>query len=153
MRLLVHTEGSPTPRVIETEKTLTVSEVIEKLELGGEEYVVYRVDAEEELAVEERLDDDDCELAVARKAKDDVTVVFNAEPIEKKWPPQRKVSKIFAWAVGEKGFDLPRDQRPEYELAVEGATDPADADAPISAYADAERRITFDLRRKDAFAG
>ncbi|MGH2973619.1 MAG: hypothetical protein ACRDLL_01945, partial [Solirubrobacterales bacterium] len=68
--------------------------------------------------------------------------------------PQRKVRRIFDWAVGKHGFDLPRDQRPEHELAVAGETASADPDAPISAYVDTDRRVVvFDLRRKDAFAG
>ncbi|MGH2974678.1 MAG: hypothetical protein ACRDLL_07415, partial [Solirubrobacterales bacterium] len=91
MRLLVHVEGSSKVKSYEAEESVTVAEMIKTLDCADGEYRVWRVDDDEHLEADTSLGADFGELAVARKAKVEVTVRFNQDEVERRWGPQRKV--------------------------------------------------------------
>lgn len=157
MDLLVHREGSPEASVVEVDAEKRVDELLaEAFGEGSDEYFAWVEDEEEpldgSLKLASRLGQGG-EVALARKVKIEVEVHFAERTESKVFGPNKRVQAVFRWAVSEDIFNIPRDQRPDHELALPGHDEPAESRAPVSAYADAKHRVVFDLRRKDGFQG
>ena len=156
-KILVHSEGSAEVALHDLGSEETAADLIGSVNGEVEEYAVWvgeedaPVDPGTTLAALEGVTEG-AEITVARRGAIHVTVTFNGDR-ERDFRPQQKVRRVFEWAVGKDGFNIPADQRPEHELAVAGHEEAADPRAPVSFYADAEREVTFILRRKDGFQG
>ncbi len=156
-KVLVHSEGSAEVALHDLGPEETAADLIGSVNVELEDYAVWvgeedaPVDPDTTLAALDAVTDG-AEITVARKGEIRVTVTYNGDK-ERDFQPQQKVRRVFEWAVGKDGFNIPGDQRPEHELAVAGHEEAADPKAPVSFYADAERKVTFILRRKDGFQG
>jgi hypothetical protein len=156
-KVIVHSEGNPAPVVQDLDDKLTAAELIRGVGRDPGEFAAWLDESDKPLKpdapVAEAGVSDGSQIAVAhKKGLIEVTVSYNNVPIEDEFKPQHKVRRVFDWAVGEDGFNLPREQRPEHELAVIGQDEAADLKAPISAYA-TDGQVAFELRRKDGFQG
>lgn len=157
MKLLIHREGNPTPEIAEPGEKESVAELIGAD--GGDDLEVFLDEAEVALDLEAKAAEigaaNGSQLMVAKKKKVKVeaTVEYNMVPKVEDFKPQRKVRKVFTWAEGKKGFALAKDQRLEHELALPGHEEPVNLDTPIGAYAGADHKVKFELRRKGAYQG
>jgi hypothetical protein len=67
--------------------------------------------------------------------------------------PVATVGEVLDWAVGDGGFDLPVDKRPDYVLALPGAKEYLAADVRIITLVNKECTVHLDLLPKDHFGG
>jgi hypothetical protein len=156
-KVLVHSEGSAEVLLHDLGPEETAAELLGSVNAEVEEYAVWigededPIDPGTTLATLEAVTEG-VEITVARTSDIHVTVIYNGEK-GRDFQPQQKVRRVFEWAVGKNGFNIPADQRPEHELAVEGHEEAADPKAPVSSFANTERKVRFTLRRKDGFQG
>jgi hypothetical protein len=87
-----------------------------------------------------------------RRRRIATTVRFNGAVKEREFPPGTTVERVFRWAVGNNGFDLPHDQRATHTLGVTGTDVEADRDAHVGSLATGGV-VSFDLAPKARYAG
>jgi hypothetical protein len=81
------------------------------------------------------------------------TVRFNEEKKTKEFPPGTTVARVFEWAAGNDGFDLPAGQRPKHTLAICGTTTQPEKSTHLGELADDSCSVCFDLAPKERFEG
>jgi hypothetical protein len=148
MNVFLHAPGDL--RVVELEGHETAADL-----LGTGEGELWLENAEEPLARETKLAElepgahltrSSCRRAVA-------TVRFNDERKTKKFPPGTTVARVFAWAAGEDGFNLPAGQRPKHTLGLCGTLTQPEKSDHLSELVDDECAVCFDLAPKERFEG
>jgi hypothetical protein len=78
---------------------------------------------------------------------------FNDDEKTESFPSGTTVERVFQWAVGKDGFDLPTAQRPKHTLALCGTTTQPEKSTHLSELADDTCAVCFDLAPKERFAG
>jgi hypothetical protein len=81
------------------------------------------------------------------------TVRFNDEKKMKKFPPGTTVARVFEWAAGDDGFELPPGQRPKHALALCGTTTQPEKSTHLSELVGDDCSVCFDLAPKERFEG
>lgn len=81
------------------------------------------------------------------------TVRFNDEKKMKEFPPGATVARVFAWAAGDDGFDLPAGQRPKHTLALCGTITRPEKSTHLSELVGDDCSVCFDLGPKERFEG
>jgi len=150
MELFIHTQGEEGPKLIEVDEFLTVREIVEMhFEPGG---LVWIEDAE--LALEETVTIEAAQIGhhghihVGHCRNVSVQVRFGGSNITREFPPPTRVARVFEWAVGPEGFNLPADQRPEHDLIVCGGDHPISPSVHVGSLASKECAVCFDLAAK-----
>lgn len=117
---------------------------------------VWLEDADEPLAVDSSLTAarvaDRAHVHVSRCHRVVVTIRFGGDSKEHKFAPGATVNKVFHWAVGKQGFDLPKTERATHTLGVTGTSTEADRDAHVGSLA-VNCAVSFDLAPKVRYAG
>ncbi|SMD24622.1 hypothetical protein [Lentzea albidocapillata] len=159
MRLFVHREEHANPEAIEADGSSTVGDLIGRagLQNGGDaDVTAWLEDADEPLDRGATLDEaglvDGARLHVARRKKIEVSVRYAGETKTRDFRPNVHVQRVFKWAVGESGFDLPATERAKHTLAVCGAETEADRYAHVGSLASGGR-VCFDLAPKARYQG
>lgn len=158
MHIYAHRQGSEDPELIEIEATASVRELLAGSDDGDGDGLIW---------VDEH--DDPVELDITLEAAGighrhhvhrgrcrtvEVRVRFNSETDEREFRPAATIARVFAWATGPKGFDLPAEQIPKHVLAVPGADHFLDANVHIgSLVARGRCEVILDLLPKDRFEG
>jgi hypothetical protein len=81
-----------------------------------------------------------------------VAVHFNGEK-SRDFPPSATVHRVFEWAVGKDGFDLPVHDRPEHVLQICDSTTRPDPTDHVGSFANDECHVCFRLVPKVRFEG
>lgn len=89
----------------------------------------------------------------SRCARVAATVRFNDQKKMKEFPPCSTVARVFAWAAGNDGFDLPAGQRPKHVLALCETASQPEKSAHLSELVGDECAVCFDLVPKERFEG
>lgn len=93
-------------------------------------------------------------LVAARCRQVAVTIRFAGQPEKTdSFPPGAAIQAVFVWAVGKKGFDLPKVEAAKHTLQVCGSTDQPDASDHLGSWADERCTVCFDLVPKQKFEG
>lgn len=155
MKIFVHPAGSSDVREVEASPDARVAALL--VELGG--------DAEALLWVEEAEDplDPDTTLVEAGIVEFThvhhghckaiaVAVRFGGETKEHEFSPASTVQRVFSWASGNKGFDLPAEQRAKHTLGLCGTQTEADRRDHVGSLA-SDCRVCFDLAPKARYQG
>jgi hypothetical protein len=71
---------------------------------------------------------------VHRARQVEVSVFYNGQQKEKRFPPSARVQRVLDWAVGREGFNIDRAIAPEMELALHGSTTALPRDAHIGRF-------------------
>ena len=113
---------------------------------------VFLPDAAEPLADEQTLFEAGlsagAEITVARSKKVTITVQYAGDDREATWAPNQRLRLVLAWALGKKGFDIPKSEEPHFELASSDTGAVIDPEATVaSLVVDAETAVELDLRR------
>lgn len=151
MDLYVHEQGTEEIRRVSIAPTAPVRELAD-----GEGIEVWSEDTEDPLdrdtTVAEAGLADRAHVHRSRCRRVAVTVRFNGESRDRKFSPAVTVERVFRWAVGPQGFDLPPDQRAKHTLGVTGSGVEADRDAHVGSLA-TDCAVSFDLAPKARYAG
>jgi hypothetical protein len=157
VRLLVNCEGIQTTQIHEIAAEATVQDLLGAFFEETVEIDAWVVEAESPLDGSLSLIELDVvehtEITITRRAAVEAKVRFNGITRERSFEPQQPTERVFRWAVGAEGFNLPASQWPEHELVPAGSSDPVDPRLPVAAYIDRDRVARFDLRRKHAYQG
>lgn len=150
MDLYVHEQGTEALEKVSVEPTATVRE------LAGAGFDVWVEDTDEPMDPAAVIGEvglvDRAHVHRSRCRRVTGTVRFNGETKEHSFAPGATVNRVFLWAVGQHGYDLPRDQRAKHTLGVTGADTEADRDAHIGSLA-TNCAVSFDLAPKARYAG
>ncbi len=158
MKITVTLEGAGPPTVHDVEPEVTIAELTKTVSPEDDDLDVYSLDVDRPLSAELTLAeaelDDGAEISILRSRTVAVAVRYAGQEKKDSRPPQQRTGRVFRWALGKQGLDLPRDQWTKFELAAAGAQDPVDPEAPIAAYVDrASRTARFDLRPTRNYQG
>jgi hypothetical protein len=157
MRVYLHKHDEVSPQVVEIEETATIAVLVEEhCQIDGEAFVMLEeteITLSEELTLVEAGVGDRGHLYVGPRKAVEVTVGFNGLDKDHSFAPAQTVHRAHKWAVGNKGFDLPPDQRPKHVLVLRGTNDRPAADVHLGSLADAEGKVAFDLIAKKRFEG
>jgi hypothetical protein len=156
--LFVHSQGESDPEIVTVEETALVASLL--VEGSGDRiWVVEQVE-------EVRLDMTIVEAGIGhhhhiqrgRCERLHVHVRYTTEQgrVERKQHgvhAAATIGRVLNWAVGDEGFNLPADQRPEYVLAVPGAKEYLASDVRVITLVNEECGVHLDLLPKDHFGG
>lgn len=149
MTLFLHSK-SPL-KTVEPEPSHTVADLI-AIEGGGE---LWLENAETPLDAAMPLAELPANAHVSRGTctRVAVTAQYNDETIEKDFPQGATVAAVFAWAVGEQGFNLPVSQRPKHALAVCGTQVQPDKSTHLSELVSEDCTVCFAVVPKHRYEG
>jgi hypothetical protein len=153
--ILIVREGATDARFVDVDQETKIVELLE--EDDGRH--VFLPDADDPLDVELTLVKagvaDGGEITVARNKKVSVIVRYaGLPPRTDERPPSQRLNKVLQWALGPHGFDIPKSQRPSFELADSNTGAALDLDDTIVQHLKAGGdTVTFDLRKIDAPQG
>jgi hypothetical protein len=157
MRIFIHEEQKRGPEAVEAVESTTVAVLVqEHSEVDGDAVVMVEdgeVILAENLTLAEAGIADRGHVHVGRHKSVAVTVTYDSRDLEHDFGPAKTVARAHAWAVGDDGFGLPKDQRAKHVLALAGTNDRPAADVHLGSLADAEGRVHFDLIPKKRFEG
>ena len=147
-RVYIHAEGSDEFGLEEVHASALVADLLDE----GE--ALWIQDDETPLAVDASLSEagvaDSSHLHKGRCRLVKAQVDFNAQKTLGEFGPATTIRKVLDWAVGPKGFDLPKGQIAKHELALPGSKDPLDEDLHIGSLVSSPRCvIELYLRPKD----
>src|SRR4051812_35394262 len=138
MKIIVTVEGSKAPDTHSVEPDRTVRDVVATVAGEREDMSLFIADRDDPVAQELTLAEIGIEagheITIAQNKKTAVVVRYAGGERTDTVPRTKKMEAIFRWAVGPQGFNLPPDQRPQFELAAEGSPEPVDPSAPVAAY-------------------
>ena len=153
MEMYIHRSGQERIKLMEVAETATVAEVMGLAE--GE--AVWLEDSEETICAELTLAAARIQprghIHVNRCRRAAVTVNYNGGERRREFTPSTTVRRVFEWAVGIDGFDLPEHDRPEHALQLCGTTTLPDGTDHIGSFVNDECRVCFDLVPKQRFQG
>lgn len=129
IKLFVQGEGLAQIEVLEVEESSTVQAVVEQAQDKGlifeSDSCVMVEDSKEELELDTLLDitcNHYC-LHVNRQRRIKVTVHYNGEQIERKFPPSKTIQRVKRWATRRKGFKIPDGDAAKLDLKLCGVDD------------------------------
>ena len=152
MRLFTHT-GSGLDLRDHVDETSTVADLVSQS--GVDDAAVWLEDADEPLGPSTRLGDalhDGAHIHICACRRIAVTVHYGGQTIERSFPPSATIQRLRRWALGSRGFDLPKSQRPVHELGVAGTGVIAERDDHAGTLA-TDCALQLDLAPKDRFQG
>ena len=154
MKIYVHREAQQDAEALEAEGRVTVAEAFG---VPDRVLVVLSEDAEEVLPDTAKLEDavtDRGHVFAGRRHRVLVSVMFNGETREHEFSASTRVKRVFAWAVGEHGFNLGAEDAAEHALAL-ASTDamPAEDVHLGSLDADTPGKVAFKLVPKHRYEG
>lgn len=157
MKVFVHREEHATVEAVEVESGATVGELLERLgREGGTEESLWLEDGDDPLdrstTLESAAVSEGTRVHVARRKKVEVSVRFGGDTKTREFQPSALVQRVFQWAVGNSGFDLPSAERAKHTLAVCGADTEADRYTHVGSLAQ-DGRVCFDLAPKTRYQG
>jgi hypothetical protein len=153
MELFLHSEGSGEVEIVTVEETALIKTLVE--ETSGHQ-----------IWIAEQVDEVDLELTFVdahihqhhhvhrghcRALRADVR--YETEHKVDEIRPTATIGEVLDWAVGEHGFDLPKDQRPKYVLALPGAEEYLPTDVRVITLVGKDSSVRLDLLPKDHFGG
>jgi hypothetical protein len=151
MDLYVHVEGGEAVDIVNVEGGDTVAVL-----LSADDELLWLEDTDVPLAAAATFAEvglvDRAHVHRGRRRRIATTVRFNGQSKEREFPPGTTVERVFRWAVGDHGFDLPHDQRATHTLGVTGTDVEADRDAHVGSLA-TSGAVSFDLAPKARYAG
>ena len=148
--------------VVEVEKSCTVQAVIEQARNKGlifkDDSCVMVEDSEVEVKLNSVLDiaglSNHCRLHVNRSRRIAVTVNYNGEQIEQKFPPSKTINRVKQWATGQKGFNIPERDAAELNLKLCGVNEFLDDEVHIGTLVSFPAcKLSFDLAPKQRVEG
>ncbi len=154
MKIYVHHEGQPEAEAVEVVPEGPLRELVGPvtgqpvvlLEDGDEELDLERTFAA--LGIVERA-----HVFVGQRHRIDVEVLFNGEPRTETFSASTRVSRVFRWAVGGKGFDLSEADAAEHTLVLASDIAPP-GDTHLGSLDDATPgRVAFRLIPKHRYEG
>jgi hypothetical protein len=83
----------------------------------------------------------------------DVRVRFNGDDKTRAFAPAVTVGRVFDWACGKDGFDLPPAEKAKHTFQVCGQKTQPDKADHIGTFADGDCQVCFDLVPKEKFEG
>lgn len=158
MKVFVYREEHATVESIEVEPTTTVGAFLERLgqEGAAAEGALWLEDGDDPLdgavTLENAAVANGTRVHVSRRTKIEVSARFGGDTKTRDFPPSALVQRVFTWAVGKSGFDLPATERAKHTLGVCGADTEADRYAHIGSLAK-DGRVCFDLAPKARYQG
>lgn len=150
MDVILHRVGVEEPEVVEeVAETWTVREFLERVGAGSED----------RLWIEDEAKELDVDVTLAEAGVGagppvihhpcravDVAVWFAGRDKPRTFPPSTTVKRVLDWALGEHGFNIPRDQWENYELRKEGGDHPLDPWVHVGSLTDREGcRVVLEL--------
>jgi hypothetical protein len=94
------------------------------------------------------------EITLAKSKKITVPVFYGGIERSKEWAPSQRLRRIFKWSLGKQGFDIPHDEEPQFELALDATDETVDLDATVASLVGTTGEIAgLDLRRISAPQG
>lgn len=155
MKIFVHPQGSAEVREVEAPSNATVGSLLADL-AGGDGVQLWLEDGDEALSPDVTLTetgiDEFSHLHHGACKTVAVTVRFGGEAKEHAVPPASTVQALFEWAAGNKGFDLPAEQRAKHTLGLCGTQTEADRRDHVGSLA-TDCRVCFDLAPKARYQG
>lgn len=83
-----------------------------------------------------------------------VRVRFHGQDRLEEFPPSARLDRVYHWAVGPKGFEIPTEQVPKHGLALPRGDEILDRELHIGSLVSGNRCVvTLDLVPRDRFAG
>ena len=83
-----------------------------------------------------------------------VRVRFHGQDRLEEFPPSARLIRVYHWAVGDKGFELPSEQVPKHGLALPRGDEILDRELHIGSLVSDDRCVVdLDLVPRDRFAG
>jgi len=158
VQILVTSEGSGHAVVRKVPPDLKVGEL--RLEVLPEhpQSRVFLPDAGEPLGDELTLAEAGlsagAEITIARPKKVTITVQYGGEDRIDTWDPNRRLRAVLRRALGRDGFDIPKGDQPNFELAVSDTGAVVDPDSTVaSLVVRGDVTVELDLRRIKAPQG
>ena len=157
MQLFLHSLGSGEAEIVTVEETALVRTLV----ADGTDHPIWIVEQEEEV----QLDITFAEVGLrhhhhvhrghCNRLHGDVRFMTDLGTEHKKDDvrPVATIGEVLDWAVGEHGFNLPVDKRPDYVLALPGAKEYLAGDVRVVTLVDEECTVHLDLLPKDHFGG
>jgi hypothetical protein len=157
MQLFLHSQGSGEAEIVTVEEEALVRTLVEE----GTDHRIWIVEHEEEV----QLDVSVAEAGIhhhhhvhrghCHRLHADVRFMTDhgTEHKQDDVRPVATIGEVLDWAVGEKGFNLPVDKRPDYVLALPGAKEYLATDVRVITLVDEECTVHLDLLPKDHFGG
>ena len=156
--LFVHQHGAEEPLLATTSAATTVRALIEQVGADPLADSIWVEDRDDALELDASLEaaglGDRSHAHIGRCRTVSVTVRFNGTTRTHVFRPATTIARVFTWAAGPQGFNLPAEQRPKHALAVAGADHFLDAEVHIGSLADPTcREVQLDLLPKERFEG
>ena len=151
MELFVHTRGAEAPRLVEVDELFTVREVLEVHGREGDD-LLWIEDGEvavgAEITIEQASIRRHSHVHMGHCRRVDVEVRFGGASKSWGFAPSARIARVFEWALGAEGFNLPPDQRPEHDLIVCGGDHPLAPSVHVGSLASDECSLCLDLAAK-----
>jgi hypothetical protein len=124
MEIYIHSAGREDPDLIEVQADARVRDLIEVRD-GDDAELIWIEDGDEPIELDITVEATGLShrhhAHRNRCRRVDVRVRFGGNDRSHDYAPSTTIGRIFEWATGESGFDLPAEQRPKHVLAVPGA--------------------------------
>lgn len=152
VQILVTSEGSGPAAVRKVPRNLKLGDLRREVLPDDPQSRAFVPDADKPLADELTLTEAGlgagAEITVARSKKVTITVQYGGDDREDTWAPNQRLRLVLAWALGKKGFDIPKAEEPNFELATSDTGGVIDLEATVaSLVGDAGTAVELDLRR------
>jgi hypothetical protein len=106
------------------------------------------VEIEEEITIEQSPIRHHSHVHVGHCRRVDVEVRFGGISKSRGFSPSARIARVFEWAVGPDGFNLPPDQRPEHDLIVCGGDHPLAPSVHVGSLTSEHCSLCLDLAAK-----
>jgi hypothetical protein len=154
MELYVHNKESDEPKLVVIEEEVRLEEIV--VEHGEPVAGAWLEDADEELDIKltirelEIVEHSHIHLNTCKRIH--VTVRQDTAK-ENGFPPSATIARVYEWASGHDGFNLPPAERVKHTLVISGTTTEPDKAAHVGSFANSECGVSFDLVPKERFEG
>lgn len=157
LEIYVHTDGSEELLLVSVARDGCVRDLLTDGDTADDQ-MLWLVDGDEPLDAGRPVRDAGlthrCHVHRGRCRSVTVHVHYNGAEIERAVPPGLRVARVYGWAAGPEGFDLPRDQIPGHALGIRGREDFPDAETHVgSLVVDGCCEVDFDLVARRRYAG
>ena len=154
IEIFLHQHGKDT-QLISLDSTKTVQDLI--INFGDEKAIVLLEGADKPLDPKATLEEagvgERTHLHISSCETVAIKVRFNGEVNETTATPSTTARTILAWATGEKGFDLPVNERPKYILRLSEDKKDVPQDEHIGSVAENDCSVLLDLVPDENFQG